>query len=75
MSGIVAIDMDLTKISQTISEMKIGIEGFNAVAYKDGNIIASSVVELIGKNLNDEEWSKGILDNGIKSITFNGAKI
>ncbi|GAA0122494.1 MULTISPECIES: methyl-accepting chemotaxis protein [Clostridium] len=74
LSGIVAIDMDLTKISQTVSEMKIGIEGFNAVAYKDGNIIASSVVELIGKNLNDEEWSKGILDNGIKSITFNGAK-
>ncbi|WP_422653274.1 methyl-accepting chemotaxis protein [Clostridium sp. UBA6640] len=73
LAGVVAIDMDLSKISEKVSEMKIGKEGFNIVAYKDGSIIASDNKELIGTNLNDEEWSKGILDNDVMDITFDNA--
>ncbi len=71
--GVVAIDMDLNKVSEKVSKMKIGKEGFNIVAYKDGSIIASDNEKLIGKNLNDEEWSKGILDNDIIDVTFDNA--
>ncbi len=73
LAGVVAIDMDLTKVSEKVSKMKIGKEGFNIVAYKDGSIIASDNEELIGKNLNDEEWSRGILDNDIMDVTFDNA--
>ncbi|WP_291563421.1 MULTISPECIES: methyl-accepting chemotaxis protein [unclassified Clostridium] len=71
LAGVVAIDMDLGKISEKVSKMKIGKDGFNIVAYKNGSIIASDNEELIGKNLNDEEWSKGILDNDIMDVTFD----
>ncbi|WP_454054262.1 methyl-accepting chemotaxis protein [Clostridium sp. Marseille-Q7071] len=73
LAGVVAIDMDLNKVSEKVSKMKIGKEGFNIVAYKDGSIIASDNEKLIGKNLNDEEWSKGILDNDIIDVTFDNA--
>lgn len=72
LSGVVGIDIELTKVSQKVSEINIGLDGFNVVAYKDGNILASSVGELIGKNLNSEEWSKEIIDNDTKEITFEG---
>lgn len=71
LAGVVAIDMDLGKISQKVSEVKIGKEGFNVVAYKNGSILASDKSELIGKNLNDEVWSKGIIDNDTMNITFD----
>ncbi|MEG2892324.1 MAG: methyl-accepting chemotaxis protein [Clostridium sp.] len=58
--GVVAVDIQLTSLSEMVSKSKIGNKGFLFVAHNKENIIASSKEDLIGKELSKEEFGKEI---------------
>lgn len=71
--GALAIDIQLSKLSEIVSNCKIGNNGFLIVAYNDDNIIASSKEEFLMKSLSQESYGenlKSIKDES--TINLNG---
>lgn len=66
--GVVAIDMKLETVSNTVSNVKIGNEGYVAILDKSGKIIAHKDNSQLGKGSNDEQWVKDILAANGNSI-------
>ncbi|MEF9934911.1 MAG: methyl-accepting chemotaxis protein [Clostridium sp.] len=56
--GVVAVDIQLTSLSEMVSKSKIGENGFLFVAHNNEHIIASSKKDLLGKSLSKEEFGE-----------------
>ncbi|GAA0122495.1 methyl-accepting chemotaxis protein [Clostridium faecium] len=59
--GVMAMDIDLTTLSENVNTSSIGSEGFVLITYNDENVIASSKEELIGIDLSKEQWGKDLI--------------
>ncbi len=59
--GVMAMDIDLTNLSEKVTSSSIGNEGFILVTYKDESVVASNKEELIGKELSKEQWAKDLI--------------
>ncbi|MFL0247974.1 methyl-accepting chemotaxis protein [Candidatus Clostridium stratigraminis] len=66
--GVVAIDIKLQTIASSISNYKIGQNGYLAVIDKTGSIIAHKDDKMLGKTSKDEKW----IDEIISSKDSNG---
>ena len=74
--GVIGIDLDLTRISQQVTDIKIGESGYAFVLYKDGTTLIHGNPEFIGKKTKFDFIEKMIqLKNGQTSYDFNGKKI
>lgn len=61
--GVMAMDIDITALSEKVTMSSIGNEGFVLITYKDENIIASSKAELIGSDISKEQWGKDLINS------------
>jgi methyl-accepting chemotaxis protein len=59
--GVLAIDIDLSKLSQAIRNTVIGEKGNLMLMDKKGKIVLHVNNEMLGKDLKDESWVKTIL--------------
>jgi len=75
--GVVALDFDISKLSDALLSKGKELGYLNAVVSAEGNIIMHSDKTLIGKNVKDQEffqkWVSGP-DSGVFGYTFNNAK-
>ncbi|MGH4123944.1 MAG: methyl-accepting chemotaxis protein [Clostridium sp.] len=67
--GVVALDVALASISQTVTKIKLGDAGYATVIDSKGTIVVHKNNELIGKNSKQEQWVKTIMDS--KQNYFN----
>lgn len=69
--GVLAIDIQLDKLSEIVSKCEIGENGFTFMAYNDENIIASSNKEFLSKTVSEQQFGKalkGIEKEGIVKL-------
>lgn len=66
--GVYAIDIDLTKLSETIRSTVIGTEGHMVLMDKNGKVVLHKDTEQLGKDLSAEAWVKTILSEDSKDI-------
>ncbi|OGO77617.1 MAG: hypothetical protein A2Y23_11715 [Clostridiales bacterium GWB2_37_7] len=59
--GVLAIDIDLTKLSETIKNTVIGTKGNLVLMDKNGKMVLHKNSEMLGKDLSTEAWVKTIL--------------
>jgi methyl-accepting chemotaxis protein len=59
--GVIAIDIDLTKLSETIRNTVIGTDGHLVLMDKSGKVVLHKDKEMLGKDLSGEAWVKTIL--------------
>jgi len=59
--GVVAIDIDLTKLSDTIKNTVIGSKGHMVLMDKNGKVVLHKDPEMLGKDLSGEAWVKTVL--------------
>jgi methyl-accepting chemotaxis protein len=69
--GVIALDVDLELISNTVSSIKLGKDGFSAVVDSTGTIIAHKDKALLGKNSQQEPWIKNIIDSKENKLVLN----
>lgn len=55
-TGVVAIDMKLTTLSDTVEALKIGQNGYVVLLDSQGKIIANKDKSTLGKSSKDEKW-------------------
>ncbi|MBW9158305.1 methyl-accepting chemotaxis protein [Clostridium tagluense] len=67
--GVVALDVALASISQTVAKIKLGDDGYATVIDSKGTIVVHKNNELIGKNSKQQQWVKTIMDS--KQNYFN----
>ncbi|MCB2299072.1 methyl-accepting chemotaxis protein [Clostridium tagluense] len=67
--GVVALDVALASISQTVAKIKLGDAGYATVIDSKGTIVVHKNNELIGKNSKQQQWVKTIMDS--KQNYFN----
>lgn len=61
--GVMAMDIDLTTLSENVNTSSIGSEGFVLITYNDESIIASSKEELISSDLSKEQWGEDLINS------------
>jgi methyl-accepting chemotaxis protein len=61
--GVIGLDVDLQLISNMVSSIKLGKDGFSAVIDSTGTIIAHKNKDILGKNSEQESWIKNIMDS------------
>lgn len=75
--GVVAIDFDISKLSNVLMANGKELGYMNAVVTNGGNIILHTDTTLIGKNVKDQEffqkWLSGP-ESGVFGYTYNNAK-
>ncbi|HYE11933.1 MAG TPA: methyl-accepting chemotaxis protein [Patescibacteria group bacterium] len=59
--GVLAIDIDLTKLSETIRNTVIGTNGHLVLMDKNGKVVLHNDKEMLGKDLSGEAWVQTIL--------------
>ncbi|MDF2532696.1 MAG: methyl-accepting chemotaxis protein, partial [Clostridia bacterium] len=59
--GVLAIDIDLTKLSETIRNTVVGTNGHLVLMDKNGKVVLHNDKEMLGKDLSEEAWVKTIL--------------
>ncbi|MDF2890643.1 MAG: methyl-accepting chemotaxis protein [Clostridia bacterium] len=59
--GVLAIDIDLTKLSETIRNTVVGTNGHLVLMDKNGKVVLHKDKEMLGKDLSEEAWVKTIL--------------
>ncbi|MBU3128229.1 methyl-accepting chemotaxis protein [Clostridium tagluense] len=67
--GVVALDVALASISQTVAKIKLGDAGYATVIDSKGTIVVHKNNEFIGKNAKQQQWVKTIMDS--KQNYFN----
>lgn len=67
LTGVIGIDITLNDLSQKISKVNLGKNGFTTIIDNNGNIIASKEPSLIGKTPKEETWINGILKNTLNN--------
>ncbi|MDF2840172.1 MAG: hypothetical protein K0Q99_944, partial [Clostridia bacterium] len=73
--GVLAFDIDLTKLSDTIKSTVLGSEGHLVLMDKNGKIVLHKDNEMLGKDLSAEGWAKTILaqdSNDLMEYTYEG---
>ncbi|WP_291649425.1 methyl-accepting chemotaxis protein [Clostridium sp.] len=60
--GVIAIDKNLEKLSDVVSNIDLGEGAFASIFSKDGTIIANNNFSLIGKNEKDIPWIEKVLE-------------
>ncbi|MEG0731023.1 MAG: methyl-accepting chemotaxis protein [Vagococcus sp.] len=56
--GVLAVDVNLTHISQSVKETRVGNTGYMMLTTKDGVVLGSGVKKNEGKNISDTEFFK-----------------
>ncbi|MCY6356223.1 methyl-accepting chemotaxis protein [Clostridium sp. ZS2-4] len=74
LTGVAGIDITLSDLSDKISQIKIGKNGFATIIDASGNIIASNNKDLIGKTLKDENWITKVIKANNTNILIKGEK-
>lgn len=75
--GVVALDKNLDKLSDTVQEMNLGNKAHALVLSKNGTVIANKDRSLIGKSSNDLPWIgevQSIGEDSSKTINIDGVK-
>ncbi|MGQ9855430.1 MAG: methyl-accepting chemotaxis protein [Fervidobacterium sp.] len=75
--GVVALDFDISKLSEKIMVKGKELGYLNAVVSGSGNILLHTDTTLIGKNVSDQEFFKKWLsgpESGVFGYTFNNVK-
>jgi methyl-accepting chemotaxis protein len=75
--GVVALDFDISKLSDALLSKGKELGYLNAIVSAEGNIIMHSDKTLIGKNVKDQEFFQKMVsgpDSGVLGYTFNNAK-
>ncbi|SHN53826.1 methyl-accepting chemotaxis protein [Fervidobacterium gondwanense] len=75
--GVVALDFDISKLSEKLMVKGKGLGYLNAVVSESGNILLHTDTTLIGKNVSDQEFFKKWLsgpESGVFGYTFNNVK-
>lgn len=75
--GVVALDFDISKLSEKLMTKGKELGYLNAVVSKEGNIIMHSDKTLVGKNVANEEFFKKWMsgdESGVFGYTLNGVK-
>lgn len=66
--GVLAIDIDLSKLSETIRNTKVGKNGYLVLMDKNGKVVLHRDKEMLGQDLSNEEWVKSMLSQDSKKI-------
>lgn len=59
--GAIGMDINLSELSATVADTKLGSNGYIVVFDSDGNIIADKDKSLLGKSKKDEKWIEDVL--------------
>jgi methyl-accepting chemotaxis protein len=59
--GVLAFDIDLTKLSETIRNTVLGTNGHLVLMDKNGKVVLHKDKDMLGKDLSGESWVKNIL--------------
>lgn len=70
-SGVVGTDITLDTLSDKVSSVKVGENGFTTIIDSNGNIIASKDKSLVGKNSKDESWINGVTKESNKTMVVS----
>lgn len=61
--GVVAIDVKLSTLSESIASMKIGQDGYVALLDPSGKVIAHKNKDLLNKDSKSEKWIDSVISN------------
>lgn len=75
LQGVFAIDTSLYKLSDIISSINIGSEGYLMLLDADGNIIAHNELALLGNNVSQTSWFQQLAQSELKSIQIAESKL
>jgi len=67
--GVIGLDIKLTTISEIVSKIKVGEEGYVALFDATGQIVAHKDSKLVGKTSKDKSWIGDILNAKSDSFT------
>ena len=68
--GVIGLDIDLELISNMVTNIKLGKNGFSAVLDSTGTVIAHKNKDILGKNSEQEAWLKEIMDSKENKLTI-----
>lgn len=74
LAGVVGIDITLSDLSNKVSQVKIGENGFTTIIDASGNVISSNNKDLIGKTSKDENLINEVVKANITNISIKGEK-
>ncbi|WMJ80221.1 methyl-accepting chemotaxis protein [Clostridium sp. MB40-C1] len=66
LAGVAGIDITLDDLSERVSKINIGKNGFTTIIDNTGNIIACKDKTLVGKNSKEEKWIDELIQNKSK---------
>lgn len=69
--GVMGIDIDLELISNMVSNIKLGKNGYSAIIDCIGTIIAHKDKNKLGKNSEQESWIKDIMESKENKLILN----
>lgn len=70
-TGVVAIDVKLASLSNLVSSIKIGWNGYASVVDSNGTVIADKNKDIVSKSKKDLSWLNEILSSNSKMVQEN----
>lgn len=67
--GVVAIDIKLNTLSNIVSKIKVGGEGYISLLDSNGQVIAHKDSNMVGKTSKDQSWIKDVIDSSNNGFT------
>lgn len=72
LTGVAGLDITLNDLSDKVSQIKIGENGFATIIDPSGNIIASNNKGLVGKTSKGESWINQVIQTNNTNISIKG---